>query len=74
MPEDIGIAGFGNFEVSRFSQPSITTVVVDPKRIGVEAGQLIGQLLAGPSGAKKRTQIFVEADLDFRGSTKPRAS
>ncbi len=74
VPEDIGIAGFGNFEVSRFSQPSITTVVVDPKRIGVEAGQLIGQLLAEPSSAKKRTQIFVEADLDFRGSTKPRAS
>lgn len=74
VPEDIGVAGFGNFEVSRFSQPSISTVVVDPRRIGVAAGQLLGQLLADPNSAKERTQVFVDAVLEFRGSTKPRAS
>nr|MBV6631383.1 substrate-binding domain-containing protein [Oceanococcus sp. HetDA_MAG_MS8] len=46
VPGDIGLAGFGDFEVSRFASPSITTVVVDPKRIGGEAGRLIGRLLA----------------------------
>jgi len=44
VPDEIGIAGFGNFEVSRFSSPSISTVEVDPIRIGEAAGDLIGRL------------------------------
>jgi len=70
VPEDIGIAGFGNFEVSRFSLPSISTVVVDPKRIGVAAGELLGQLLVDPNGTVKSTQVCVDATPELRGSTK----
>ena len=70
MPEDIGIAGFGNFEVSRFSSPSISTVVVDPKRIGVSAGGLIGRLLEESDSADDQVQINVKAEVELRESTR----
>ena len=69
VPEDIGVAGFGNFEVSRFSTPSITTVSVDPKTIGQETGELIEKLLSDGQQATRQL-IPVEVSLTFRGSTK----
>lgn len=72
VPEDIGVAGFGNFEVSRFSTPAITTVTVDPKRIGRATGRFIAQLLGdGRAGANDHEHIAVPVELTFRGSTRP---
>lgn len=69
VPEQMGVAGFGNFEVSRFSSPSITTVVVDPRRIGTATGELIGRLLGDASLAEDTVQIRVRAEPVFRQST-----
>ncbi len=69
VPEDIGVAGFGNFEVSRFSTPTITTVKVDPRRIGQSTGHLIADLLSGEGSLKPR-HVTVDADLSFRDSTR----
>ncbi len=69
VPDDIGVAGFGNFEVSRFSTPAITTVKVDPKRIGRATGQMLAQLLVG-EGEVIPEHVAVTAELSFRGSTK----
>lgn len=71
VPARIGVAGFGNFEVSRFSAPKISTVVVDPRRIGSEAGALIGSILADPDNAKDHDRIDVSAVPDLRASTTP---
>ena len=69
VPSDIGVVGFGNFEVSRFATPTISTVSVDPKIIGEKTGQLIGELLS--SGVKVNHQMIpVPVDLTFRDSTK----
>jgi len=71
VPGQIGIAGFGNFEVSRFAQPSITTVTVDPISIGRATGQLIEKLLSVDKSVQATQQnIKVEVELTFRGSTK----
>jgi len=69
VPDDIGVAGFGNFEVSRFSSPSISTIKVDPKRIGVAAGDLIGRLLKDPDKDCKIAQLQVETRVALREST-----
>ncbi|MEO0916253.1 MAG: LacI family DNA-binding transcriptional regulator [Pseudomonadota bacterium] len=69
IPEDIGIAGFGNFEVSRFSTPAITTVVVDPRNIGAATGRLLAKVLAADTDGTMVHQP-VEVKLAFRGSTK----
>ncbi len=70
VPGQIGVAGFGNFEVSRFASPAISTVVVDPKGIGRQAGQLITRLLEPHTELNERKQIDVLATPEMRGSTK----
>lgn len=71
VPDDMAVAGFGNFEVSRFASPSISTVVVDPCRIGAQAGRLIGQLLQDGDAAPAHSQCDVAAVPEMRASTKP---
>lgn len=72
VPDEIGIAGFGNFEVSRFANPAITTVIVDPRGIGRATGRLIAELFDEPSEAPVIPRhVKVEAQPFFRGSTKP---
>ncbi len=70
VPDDIGVAGFGNFEVSRFATPTISTVIVDPRRIGAEAGRLISGLRAAtlPTDVMQRVDVTPVAEL--RQSTK----
>lgn len=70
VPKDIGLAGFGDFEVSRFASPAISTVVVDPNGIGSEAGRLIGRLLQAPEERAMPTRIEVPAEPVLRGSTR----
>ena len=70
VPNEIGVAGFGNFELSRFSEPAISTVVVDPYRIGREAGALIGRVLAHTEEAETAHKIHVEPTVTLRESSK----
>lgn len=71
VPGDIGVAGFGNFEVSRFANPAISTVTVDPRRIGEATAQLLAELLieSGEDQSVSR-HVSVEATVSLRGSTK----
>ncbi|BAN25820.1 LacI family DNA-binding transcriptional regulator [Caballeronia insecticola] len=41
VPDDIAIAGFGNFEVAACCTPSITTVSVDAYGIGLRTGEIL---------------------------------
>ena len=75
VPGDIGIAGFGNFEVSRFSSPAISTVTVDPRAIGTAAGELLAELIQTtrrPAGYVEQAPRWVDIDvtLSLRESTK----
>ncbi|MEM7472738.1 MAG: LacI family DNA-binding transcriptional regulator [Pseudomonadota bacterium] len=71
VPDEIGVAGFGNFEVSRFAQPAISTVAVDPRSIGRATGQLIEKLLSSDALSDSSAQnIKIQVDLTFRDSTK----
>lgn len=71
IPKDIGIAGFGNFEVSRFATPTLSTVAADPRRIGQAAGQLLAELLdESNDGSDASRHISVDATPSLRDSTK----
>ena len=76
VPDDIAIAGFGNFEVSRFSSPSISTVKVDPWQIGLQTAYLTKHLLnSGESEAdgilgKDTHSLHIPTSLIFRESTR----
>ncbi|MEL6873382.1 MAG: substrate-binding domain-containing protein, partial [Pseudomonadota bacterium] len=44
VPDDLAIAGFGDFEIGRLSLPGLTTVGVDADAIGRKTGDLIVEL------------------------------
>ncbi|MBX2839301.1 MAG: LacI family DNA-binding transcriptional regulator [Gammaproteobacteria bacterium] len=71
VPDKVGIAGFGNFEVSRYSTPSITTVKVDPAELGRQAAELVIQLLNDGSGKKSvKKKIEMNVSIELRNSTR----
>ncbi|MEM9602814.1 MAG: LacI family DNA-binding transcriptional regulator [Pseudomonadota bacterium] len=70
VPGDMSVAGFGDFEVSRFASPSISTVVVDPERIGAETGRMIYRMLSDASGLPRaRECIDIGVRISLREST-----
>ncbi|MEK6316064.1 LacI family DNA-binding transcriptional regulator [Burkholderia gladioli] len=46
VPEDIAVAGFGDFEVAECSHPTITTVSVDAHGIGQRTGEVLFDAMA----------------------------
>ena len=70
VPEDIGVAGFGDFEVSRYCVPDITTVKFSAKELGKVTAESIISLVEHDVAVRKpakRHQIKVE--ICMRGST-----
>lgn len=60
VPDDIAMAGFGDFEVSRHCTPTITTVSVDPYRIGWRAGEmLLASAIAQPEGRPRPREVAI---------------
>lgn len=70
VPEKISVVGFGNFEVSRFSSPAISTVIVDPVQIGRDTGQIITEVLSKDDPATSAPRhVATKPMLEFRGSS-----
>ena len=74
VPQQLAVAGFGDFDVSRVSVPDLTTVAVDAAAIGRLAGELILELRdADARGVRLDSQtVLVPASPILRGSTSVR--
>ena len=62
VPDDIGVAGFGDFEISRYSNPTISTVKFDAAEVGSVAAELIVNLIDpahSQQSTSKRFEIAV---------------
>ena len=71
VPNDVGVAGFGNFEVSRYAMPSISTVKVDPAELGRVAAELVIRLLNGEERRPREPKKFkIDVSLSLRDSTR----
>lgn len=70
VPNQMSVVGFGNFEVSRFSSPAISTVIVDPVQIGRDTGRIISEVLLtdAPDTVSPRHRVTAPA-LEFRASS-----
>ncbi|GGD92444.1 LacI family DNA-binding transcriptional regulator [Caballeronia sp. LZ025] len=63
VPDDIAVAGFGNFEVAACCAPSITTVSVDAYGIGTRTGAaLLAALEAYEQGVVRRAGKRIRVD------------
>ncbi len=70
VPNEVGIAGFGNFEVSSYSMPSISTVTVDPTEVGRIAAELVIRLLNDETDLSREPKKFkIDISLSMRDST-----
>ncbi len=72
VPEDIAVVGFGNFSVSAFSTPRISTVAVQPKMIGLETAKLIIRILDNNKqklDTKTNNHIIVGVHNEMRESS-----
>lgn len=57
VPGRISIAGFGNYEISGISHPTLTTIDPAPRKIGTEVAELILRLRDGHETSPARIQI-----------------
>nr|WP_321461384.1 LacI family DNA-binding transcriptional regulator [uncultured Cohaesibacter sp.] len=78
VPDAIGLCGFGNFEISRFTHPPISTVGVDATVVGRKAAELILRIRnednvgeAGDGGQQMSEHLRLKPELMFRRSLKP---
>lgn len=68
VPDDVAVAGFGDFEVSRIANPAITTLSVNASEIGREVAEMLGRLRAGKPAASLPPRL-VETRPILRAST-----
>lgn len=67
VPGKLAITGFGDFELARHLNPSLTTVAVPAAEIGRQAGRLLLEGMRGMTPAEKRIDVGFE--LIIRQST-----
>jgi LacI family transcriptional regulator, gluconate utilization system Gnt-I transcriptional repressor len=66
VPDDIAIAGFGDYEIASVSEPGITTVNVDSYGIGAQAAQ---QMIAMLENRNAAVTMQTNYHVLLRGST-----
>jgi LacI family transcriptional regulator len=69
IPEDIGIIGFGFYEITDFFDPQLTLINQDPRKMGYEAiGLLINEIEEGTKS--NHTEILIDEEFLWRKSVK----
>lgn len=69
IPEDVGVVGFTNDPVSRFIEPSLTTVAQPAYEIGKISAKLLLDRLLNPEGFIAQS-IVLKTELIIRNSSK----
>ncbi len=69
VPKKIAIAGFGAFEISECSVPSLSTLSVSGLEIGEKTAQLILQLRSEQKQDHEKVKVLVNTKPVFRDST-----
>jgi DNA-binding LacI/PurR family transcriptional regulator len=70
VPDDVSVVGFDDIALSRFANPSLTTVRQDFNRMGAELVRLVLDQVRGQS-PDTTPHIVVPTELVLRGSTAP---
>jgi LacI family gluconate utilization system Gnt-I transcriptional repressor len=71
IPSRLAVAGFGDFEISRYSFPSLTTVSVNCTEIGIQAGNLMLRATEGTAAINPSLsqRVVIPHSIIERGST-----
>lgn len=71
VPRDISVVGFDNIDLSRMTVPSITTIRQPSFQMGLQACDLLINLVENPSASTKH--VLLNTELIVRDSTAPLA-
>jgi LacI family transcriptional regulator, repressor for deo operon, udp, cdd, tsx, nupC, and nupG len=69
IPDDIGVVGWDDFEVSQIMNPPLTTIRKPIRLMAESALELLDKYIANPQLEKQR--IYIEPELIIRDSVKP---
>ena len=69
VPDQMAVAGFGAYEISAISVPTITTVNPFPRDIGTKTADLIIDVLAQSAGKNPALRIEIEPEVTLGQST-----
>ncbi|MEM7520009.1 MAG: LacI family DNA-binding transcriptional regulator [Pseudomonadota bacterium] len=69
VPDDISVAGIGDFRGSREFEPAVTTVRIPARQIGAKAAALIVRMITAPEDGFEGVRI--EPQLMVRETTRP---
>jgi DNA-binding LacI/PurR family transcriptional regulator len=69
IPADIGVAGQGDTVIARSSRPALTSIRIQPRKLGAAAVEMLLELIAGGTAS----DIMIPVDLAVRGSTQGRS-
>ena len=67
VPEEIGVVGYDDIQLSAFTSPTLTTIHQDQRVLGMESLIMVDQLI---SGGKKPKGITIRTHLIARQSTR----
>jgi len=65
IPQDISIIGFDGLEITKYTNPTLTTVIQPRYEMGREAMQLLLKIISGQSVSN----VDLKAELEIRNST-----
>jgi len=69
IPADIGVAGQGDTVIARSSRPALTSIRIQPRKLGAAAVEMLLELIAGGTA----DDVMIPVDLAVRDSTKGRS-
>lgn len=69
VPQDIAIAGFGNYEIAACSHPRITSVDIECYEIGRQAALKLNQSIQNPDHTGRGEQVLTKIRIVEREST-----
>ena len=73
VPGELGIAGFGAFDLAETCHPRMTTIDVGSQEIGRRAGEIVVAACAAPDGTARRI-VEVPVQPLLRESTRRQAA
>jgi DNA-binding LacI/PurR family transcriptional regulator len=68
IPRDLSVVGFDDMDFAPALEPPLTTVALDPERMGATAFELLEGLMGG---RRTRRRVVLPGELLVRGSTAP---
>lgn len=69
VPEELGIVGFNDTPMMRYTQPPLTSVRILSYELGVEAMDLLIDGLEHPQKMKRKKEVVLPSLLEVRGSS-----